>query len=575
MSISKSIPIDKAIKVSYFDTDGKKVGGVTVKQANEIVEKYPDIKFYFQNGDGVKEELTIAQVNQLGISDILPTAPQCPTAPQICGPPLVKFFGGGGYGASANSIISPISSSIIGFDIVNPGFGFLENVFAELIDPCGKGSGSRLRVNLQEDDEDTAGEDAITGSGAANANTNASAAASAASAAADAADAAATTASDAVTAANTANTNATAAAAASAASSAAAAASAAAASAAAAAATNAAARTAAANASAAASAASTFSSEAEAAAEAGNITTANTAAAAAASAARTAAGAARTAADAAAAAGAARTAASTVSISDECSALRKNFENQVRRNLNRSKKIKNITIIAPGNGYIASPDGSLGGNERVWKEPDEGYAKSKCGGFYVIQPYKPISVKRGDTYYPPNGSPLIIEEDQIITLPLVPVTPPIPEIIGPSYPVILVIDEVVVLDPGFGYRPGDEIIITSTDTGDTGGAGGGTGTAGGGTGNGKSNLGAELEMIINDKGQIEKVNVIKPGAGFIDLPRLRTNSPTGFNAIFSTILKPIRLEDFEGSPPQNAQIISVIDCVGKISPNPQFDIIPR
>ena len=82
-------------------------------------------------------------------------------------------------------------------------------------------------------------------------------------------------------------------------------------------------------------------------------------------------------------------------------------------------------------------------------------------------------------------------------------------------------------------------------------------------------------MIINDKGQIEKVNVIKPGAGFIDLPRLRTNSPTGFNAIFSTILKPIRLEDFEGSPPQNAQIISVIDCVGKISPNPQFDIIPR
>ena len=575
MSISKTIPIDKAIKVSYFDTDGKEVGGVTVKQANEIVAKYPDIKFYFQNGDGVKEELTIAQVNQLGISDILPTAPQCPTGPQVCGPPLVRFFGGGGYGASANSIISPISSSIIGFDIVNPGFGFLENVSAELIDPCGKGSGSRLRVNLQEDDEDTAGEDAIPGSGAANDNTNASAAATAA---ADAADAAATTASDAVTASNTANTNAAAAAAASAAADAAAAAASAAAAAAAAAA-NAAARTAAANAAAAAAAASTSSSEAEAAAAAGNITTANTAAAAAVAAARTAAAAART------AAGADRTAASNVSISDECSAPRKNFENRVRRNLNRSKKIKNITIIAPGNGYIASPDGSLGGNERVWKEPDEGYAKSKCGGFYVIQPYKPTSVKRGDTYYPPDGSPIIIEEDQIITLPLVPVTPPIPEIIGPSYPVILVIDEVVVLDPGFGYRPGDEIIITSTDTGSAGGgtgtvggAGGGTGTvggAGGGTGNGKSNLGAELEMIINDRGQIERVNVIKPGAGFIDLPRLRTNSPTGFNAIFSTILKPIRLEDFEGSPPQNAQIISVIDCVGKISPNPQFDIIPR
>ena len=448
MSLSKNIPKDEAIKVSYFDTDGKKVGGVTVKQANEIAAKYPDIKFYFQNGDGVKEELTIAQVNQLDIPDILPTSPQCPTAPQFCGPPLVKFFGGGGYGAAANSIISPISSSIIGFDIVNPGFGFLENVSAELIDPCGKGSGSSLQVNLEEDEEDTAGEDAITGSGAIGAGTGAIGAGTGAIGAAIGAIGAGTGAVGATL--------------------------------------------------------------------------------------------------------------------DECSAPRKNFENKVRRNLNRSKKIKNITIIAPGNGYIPSPDGSLGGNERVWKEPDEGYVKSKCGGSYVVQPYRPIPVKEGDTYYPPDGPPRLIEEDEIITLPLVPVTPPIPEIVGPTYPVILVIDEVVILDPGFGYRPGDEIIITSPNIGGTGEIG-----------NGKSNLGAELEMIINDRGQIEKVNVIKPGAGFIDLPRLRTNSPTGFNATFSTILKPIRLEDFEGDPPQNAQIISVIDCVGKISPRPQFDIIPR
>jgi len=427
MSLSKNIPNDEAIKVSYFDTDGKKIGGVTVKQANEIATKYPDIKFYFQSGDGVEQELGIDAVNQLLPTDLLPTVPECPTAPQTCGPPLVKFFGGGGYGAAANSIISPISSSIIGFDIVNPGFGFLENVSAELIDPCGKGSGSSLQVNLEEDDEDTAGEDAITGSGAGATGTGT-------------------------------GTGAT-------------------------------------------------------------------------------------------GAGTGATGAGTGAVGetlDECSASRKNFENRVRRNLNRSKKIKNITIIAPGNGYIASPDGSLGGNEKVWKEPDEGYVKSKCGGFYVVQPYRPISVKKGDTYYPPDGTPILIEEDEIITLPLVPVTSPITE----SYPVILVIDEVVVLDPGFGYRPGDEIIITPSQ-------------------------GAELEMIINDRGQIEKVNVIKPGAGFIDLPRLRTNSPTGFNAIFSTILKPIRLEDFEGDPPQNAQIISVIDCVGKISPKPQFDIIPR
>ena len=191
----------------------------------------------------------------------------------------------------------------------------------------------------------------------------------------------------------------------------------------------------------------------------------------------------------------------------------------------------------------------MGGNERVWKEPDEGYVRSKCGGFYVVQPYRPIPVKVGDTYYPPDGPPILIEEDQIITLPLVPVTPPIPEIIGLPYPVILVIDEVVVLDPGFGYRPGDEIIITPSE-------------------------GAELELIVNDRGQIEKVNVIKPGSGFLDLPIIKTNSLTGFNAIFSPILRAIRLEDLEQDP-ENLQLITVIDIVGRIAPKVDFDIVPR
>jgi hypothetical protein len=413
--ILSSIIPKTAIKVSFFDTDGKKVSGVTIDQANQVAKQNPDKKFYFQNGDGVEQELGIDAVNELDIPNLLPTDLKSPTGPQICGPPLVRFFGGGGFGASANAIISPISSSIIAFDIVNPGFGFLQNVSAQLIDSCGKGSGSSLRVNLEEDDEDTSGEDIITGIGSTGTN---------------------------------------------------------------------------------------------------------------------------------------------ISTLDECSIPRKNFENQIRRNLRRSKKIKNITIISPGNGYIASPDGSLGGNERVWKEPDEGYVKSKCGGFYVVQPYRPIPVKVGDTYYPPDGPPRIIEEDQIITLPLVPVSIPVVEStgtstgsIGTSYPVILVIDEVVVLDPGFGYRPGDEIIITPSE-------------------------GAELEMIVDDRGQIEKVNVIKPGSGFLDLPSIKTNSLTGFNAIFSPILRAIRLEDLEQDP-ENLQLITVIDIVGRIAPKVDFDIVPR
>ena len=67
--------------------------------------------------------------------------PPCPTAPQNCGPPKVKIFGGNGIGAIANAIISPNSNSVIGFDIVDPGRGFFDPPYVELVDDCGKGRG--------------------------------------------------------------------------------------------------------------------------------------------------------------------------------------------------------------------------------------------------------------------------------------------------------------------------------------------------------------------------------------------------------------------------------------------------
>ena len=574
--ILSSIIPKTGIKVSFFDTDGKKVRGVTVDQANQVAKQNPDKKFYFQNGDGVEQELGIDAVNQLLPTDLLPTAPECPTAPQSCGPPLVKFFGGGGFGASANAIISPISSSIIGFDIVNPGFGFLENVSAELIDPCGKGSGSRLRVNLEEDSIDTSGEDGAGGTGAGGTGgtgaggtggtgaggtgaggtgaggTGGTGAGGTGGTGAGGTGAGGTggtgaggTGGTPVTAGGTPIT---------------------------AGGTGGTPITAGGTGGTPVPAGGTGGTPVTAGGTGGTPVTAGgtpvTAGGTPVTAGGTggtpitaggtpvtAGGTGGTPITAGGTGGTPVTAGGTGTL-DECSVPRKNFEKQIRRNLRRSKKIKNITIIAPGNGYIASPDGSLGGNERVWKEPDEGYVKSKCGGFYVVQPYRPIPVKVGDTYYPPDGPPRIIEEDQIITLPLVPVSIPVVEStgtstgsIGTSYPVILVIDEVVVLDPGFGYRPGDEIIITPSE-------------------------GAELEMIVDDRGQIEKVNVIKPGSGFLDLPSIKTNSLTGFNAIFSPILRAIRLEDLEQDP-ENLQLITVIDIVGRIAPKVDFDIVPR
>jgi hypothetical protein len=240
---------------------------------------------------------------------------------------------------------------------------------------------------------------------------------------------------------------------------------------------------------------------------------------------------------------------------DECDAPRTLFEQNITKELSSTKKIKNITIKSPGNGYLAAPDGSLGGGGRVWKEPDEGYVETKCGGYFVVQPYRPITVKPGDTYYPPDGPSRVIEEDEVITLPLLPINSPKPETLGVTYPVILCIEEIKVLDKGFGYRPGDKLIITPDN-------------------------GTETELMINEFGNIESVKIIRGGCGFLDFPQINTNSPTGFNATFTPIFKSTRLDDFnrdtiDSLEAGNIPFISVIDCVGKIAPKSSFDRVPR
>lgn len=381
---SKVIPKQTGIKVSFFDNDGKKVSGLTVEQARAIATLDPTKLFYFQNGDGTEEELTIEQVEQLSPpKNLLPQDLSYRIGPQICGPPLVKIFGGGGgFGAAVNAIISPVSSGVIGFDIVNPGKGFEFPPNAELIDVCGHGSGSSLTVNLDGD------------------------------------------------------------------------------------------------------------------------------------------------------------------------------------------KIKNITINAPGDGYLSAPDGSLGGNERVWKEAGEGFVRKPNDYVYVVQPERPIPVNKGDTYYPPDGSPITIEEEQIITLPIVPVRPVDPTSFGVPYSVILCIEDIKVLDQGFGYRQGDQLIITP-------------------------NNGTEAELIINEFGNITGVKILKGGCGFTDIPEFRTNSTTGYNATFTPVFKSTRIDASipieqqiisaqqagqqtsitgqvdpfsEFVVPRNVELVSVIDCVGKIPP---------
>lgn len=374
-----------SIRVSFYDKDGMKVNDVTRSEANCIASLNPSQLFYYQDGNGYQRELLIEQVNELTILDALPGSSNsssssstfgCPTSPQLCGPPRVQISGGMGMGAMANAVISPVSSSVIGFDIVNPGFNYSSAPFANIVDECGSGSGSSVRVQMQRYGT-SAGLNTTTTTGVGGTVLN------------------------------------------------------------------------------------------------GGGT-------------------------------------------------------------KGGLEIKNIVVLSPGDGYLSAPNGSLGGNGRIWKDVKEGYVERGDGSYYVIPPGKvPPELPPEDKFIPYQPQP---ESD--------------PNVI--SYPVVTEIQEIFVDDPGFGYEPGDTLEVVPSN-------------------------GAVLEPVINDRGEITKVNVIQPGIGFIDLPEIIINSPRGYNAKLIPVLKVIPIADIPDPTfiPSGTQLISVVDCVGKIAPKREFDLVPR
>ena len=140
---------DSRVRVSFFDKDGTRVVDVTPNEAKCISSLNPEQLFYFKDGNGNLRELTYVGISSLNLLDFLPDEPTCPTHSIPCGPPKVQFLGGNGIGALANAIISPNSSSLIGFDILNPGFNFLSSPLVQIVDECGSGSGGSAFAQMQ------------------------------------------------------------------------------------------------------------------------------------------------------------------------------------------------------------------------------------------------------------------------------------------------------------------------------------------------------------------------------------------------------------------------------------------
>ncbi len=107
---------------------------------------------------------------------------------------------------------------------------------------------------------------------------------------------------------------------------------------------------------------------------------------------------------------------------------------------------------------------------------------------------------------------------------------------GPGYPVTLVLDEVIVENPGINYRCGeDQIQITPSN-------------------------GSELSYDCDTFGRINSVKVLNPGLGFSVYPEISMPSLTGINATFRPVFRVVR--DPLLPPEQVDRIIQVTDLVG-------------
>ena len=134
------------IKVGYIsETDGY-IKGVSIADANAYAELNPETEFIFIDGDEKVRFLTINEVNALTPKNLLRSDP-CLTGDQPCGPPKLKFFGGGGVGASANPVID-VNGNLIAVDLVSGGFGYTSPPQVQVLDPCKNGSGAVLQSIL-------------------------------------------------------------------------------------------------------------------------------------------------------------------------------------------------------------------------------------------------------------------------------------------------------------------------------------------------------------------------------------------------------------------------------------------
>ena len=267
--------------------------------------------------------------------------------------------------------------------------------------------------------------------------------------------------------------------------------------------------------------------------------------------------------------------------------------------------VLDIRVIQPGIDYLGQPDGSTGGDGRVWARPDDTSITHSNGDLEIPRPPGTIiSVVPGDTVLMPPGTEITTEplsptdvQDIMIETPIIGreifgttdediiasqlagttatigvggaekipggkpyvmksagkfTTPPLPvrqesgiyptESSG-AYPAILTLCDIIIESSGYGYSEGDKIII-------------------------EPNAGATVVPTFSDIGVLMSVKITEGGQGFTETPEIYIQSETGFNAVLlpKFCVERIASDELVDYKPSQDKLVSIVDCVGVVPP---------
>ena len=267
--------------------------------------------------------------------------------------------------------------------------------------------------------------------------------------------------------------------------------------------------------------------------------------------------------------------------------------------------VLDIRVMQPGIDYLGQPNGSTGGDGRVWARPDDSSITHANGNLEIPRPPGTVlSVVAGDTVLMPpgteitteplspadvqeitdatpqigaevfgvtdietiktdvgvgggevikGGTPYVMKKPGRFTAPTLPVkqeSGAYPTESSGAYPAILTLCDVIIVSPGYGYSQEDEITI-------------------------EPNAGAVLVPQFNDLGSLMSVKVTDGGQGFTESPDIYIKSETGFNAeiLPKFCVERIAQDEVVEYRPAQDKLVSIVDCVGVVPP-PQRTLKP-